>query len=642
MTHQPNHYNTISFPPVDYETWKKEAELSLKGKSINKLSKLTYENITLKPIYTKEDSEHISFKNEMPGFDTRVRGLRSTGYTKKSWFVSQEIDVQSITEFNEVMKDAISNGQSMIHFSLQRNSNSNNGLSLDSLENMNQAFEGISLANIPVFIDTHSQLVPFLTLVESYVKSVGTPLHLVTGTIGSDPIGSLVEHGKYPVKITEAYNNLAEAIKWAKENHSPLRTILVKGEPYHNGGANAVQELAYTLATVTEYITIFLDKGFTIEEISSRITFSFSVGSNVFMEIAKLRAAKILWSTLVEAFGGNVDSSSLHIHARTSAFTKTIYDPYVNMLRSTTEAFSAIIGGIDSLHVSTFDEPFAKSDTFSRRIARNTQSILKEESHLNRVIDPAGGSWYIESLTNELAEKAWELFKIVEAQGGIYKALKAGIIQDEIKQVWIKRQKNVNLRKDKIVGTNVYANIAETPNIGLQAQTSDLIGKYEEVIMKIPKFRHSESFEKLRNASEEYVRRNGERPKIGLINLGPIPEHKPRADFISGFFEAGGYQVIKNAGYLSVADAIEGTKTMNLSTIVICGKDDAYKEMASAICEELLRMNPEIKLYIAGKQEKEFEEELRNVGISDFIHSHTDCYSFLHQLQYEMGVLPNE
>lgn len=634
MSKQSIEYQNITFPSVDYETWKQEAEKSLKGKPIDKLHKKTYENITLKPIYTKEDVGQIPFPKEMPGEGSNVRGSKLTGYVNHPWHVSQEIDIQTPKEFNVALKDALQNGQTMLHFTLQTQNSPGRGLALQHEEDMTKAFEGISLATIPVLIDTQTELLPFLSLINSYVKTDS-----LTGTIGMDPLSKLVETGQLSIKPEVAYDQLAESIKWVMGNQPQLKTILVKGDPYHNGGANAVQEVAYVIGTGIEYISELLERGLTVDEIASRMTFSFSIGSNIFMEIAKLRAAKIIWSTVIDAYGGSIESSKMHIHAKTSAFTKTIHDPYVNMLRSTMEAFSAIVGGIDSLHVSAFDEPIKGSDFFSRRIARNTQSILREESFLNKVIDPAGGSWYVEALTSELAEKAWELLNEIESQGGMLEALINGSIQKSISMVFLERQKNVNQRKDKIVGTNMYANIYEKSIDSIKPE-----GKKERTdaavsIKPIPSVRISENFEKLRKASEVFFETTGVRPQVGLLNLGPIPEHKPRADFITSFFEAGGFEVIKNDGYLTVEDAIAGAKSMNLTTFIFCGKDDSYKEMVPRICDELKKSNEDLHFWIAGKQENGLEMQFRNIGINDFIHIGTDCFTFLHQLQQKMGVL---
>ncbi|MCH1626648.1 methylmalonyl-CoA mutase family protein [Ferdinandcohnia quinoae] len=645
MVDQANKMQNAFFPPVDYETWKKETEKSLKGKSFEQLHTNTYENIALKPIYTKEDIQNLPHVKELPGFDSRVRGTHKLGYTLKPWLNSQEIDARSAEELNCKVKHAIANGQSMIHFHLEKNS----GLSIKNIEDVRSAFDGVPLDSVPLLIHTKSNAVPLLNLLTTYCLEGNLSLQSIEGTVGMDPLGVLAEEGEAPQPISCLFDRMGDTLTWAKGNGSRIKTIIVSGNPYHNGGANAVQELAFTLATAVEYINELLNRGFNINEITPRMIFFFSVSSNVFMEISKLRAAKILWSTIINALGGDVETAKMNIHARTSAFTKTANDPFVNMLRSTTEAFTAIIGGIDSLHVSSFDEPIKRSDVFSSRIARNTQFILQEESHLHRVIDPAGGSWYVESLTNELAEKVWELFKEIEAKGGMLQSLKSGFVQDQIFNILNERQKNVNVRNDKIVGVNVYANMNEKPlDAPLITKETSVIQENQEVntgnvtrIKKIPRVRISETFEGLRSAAESYIKQTGERPKVGLINLGAIPSHKPRADFITGFFEAGGFQVIKNDGYETITKAVEGSVALDLTTYVFCGSDETYVEMLEEICKELKRNNPSIRLFVAGRQNKELEHLNQEVGITDYIDRKTDCYSLLYQLQLDMGVRPN-
>lgn len=648
MMEHVNKMQNAFFPPVDYETWRKETEKSLKGKPIEQLYTNTYEKITLKPIYTKRDIQQLPHVNEIPGFDSRVRGTQKLGYSHKSWFNSQEIDAISVNEFNSKVKYALANGQTMIHFYVKDGIKENRGLSILNIEDIVTAFDGIPLDSIPLLVHTNYNAVPLLTLLSRYSHKKNLSLQLIKGTVGMDPLGVLAKEGELSQPLPELFDCMAETLRWTNENASQLRTIIVSGNPYHNGGANAVQELAFTFATAVEYINELIKRGYSINEITPRMTFFFSVGSNVFMEISKLRAAKILWSSIIGAFGGDIDQAKMNIHARTSAFTKTVNDPYVNMLRSATEAFTAIIGGIDSLHVSSFDEPIRSSDSFSSRIARNTQSVLQEESHLHRVIDPAGGSWYVETLTNEIAEKAWELFKVIEAKGGMLQSLESGFIQEEISNVLGERLKNVNMRNDKIVGTNVYANINEKPltdSLTIRKSSSikdDLVKTHKNSIRIVPQVRLSEDFEELRRAAAAFAKNTGESPKVGLINLGTIPAHKARADFISGFFEAGGFKVVKNDGYETISEAVEGSIKLNVTTFVFCGSDELYQEMIEGICKGLQGNNPSIRLYVAGRSHKEQEEAWKQAGILGCIDRKTDCYSMLYQLQLDLGVCSNE
>jgi methylmalonyl-CoA mutase len=672
-----------SFPPPTYEAWKQEVEKSLKGKPIEKLYSNTYENLRIKPIYTREDIESLKHIEQYPGFPGYVRGIEVNGYIHEPWTVSQELSANSPKEWNEIVKHDLERGQTEIHLVLDKL-----GFSVTSLEEMEEMFSGISLQDYSLRVDASESSLAFLALFAAYLQKQQIPLERVRGTIGMDPLASLVKKGQLSASLTTLYDVMADITAWVKENMPNVKTIIVHSEPYHNGGANAVQELAFAFATAVEYLNECLNRGLTIDEAAQRIGFSFAIGANFFMEIAKLRAARLVWTNIVQAFGGNEESQKISIHARTSHFTKTVYDPYVNMLRATTEAFAATVGGANSLHVSPFDEAIQLADEFSRRIARNTQLILLEESHLGKVIDPAGGSYYVESLTAQLAEEAWKLFQQIEAKGGIVKALEEGFVQAEVEKVAELRKKNVKTRKEKIVGTNLYANLAEPPvqrtEANKHASTSSESPLNEEnveqlkagfsektfvqtavsmvsrrataqemekalaedsssiQIQPIHQWRLAEPFEQLRKASEAHLEKHGSRPKVVLMNLGAIPNHKARADFITSFFEAGGFEVVKNNGYMSAEEAVQGALSSEGTHYIICGSDESYVETVPAIATELKKVNSRLRLYVAGKQAPEHEETFIQAGIDGFIHIGSNCYETLAEFMKDMGVALDE
>lgn len=277
-----------------------------------------------------------------------------------------------------------------------------------------------------------------------------------------DPLGQLARDGRLPRDLDGIHDVMAQLTAWAQANAPQLQTITVQGNPYHNGGASATQELAFALATAVEYLRAMQARGLSVDDAAPRFRFALSIGSNFFMEIARLRAARLLWAKIVQAFGGNAESQKMRIHARTSAWNQTVYDPHVNLLRGTTEAFSAVVGGCDSLHISPFDELVRVPDDFSRRVARNTHTVLSEETHITHTVDPAGGSWYVETLTDAVARQTWAIFQEVEKQGGMTKTLLAGWPQSQIADTAAKRAANIAKRKDIFVGTNMYPNMKET------------------------------------------------------------------------------------------------------------------------------------------------------------------------------------
>lgn len=671
-----------TFPIPSFEEWKQEVEKSLKGKPFEKLYSTTYENITIKPIYTRRDIESLTHVEQYPGFPGYVRGTRPNGYIQEPWKVSQEISATSPQEWNEIVKHDLARGQTEIHIVLERL-----GFPVISLDDMEAMFSDISLDKYSLRVDAGAQSLSFLALFAAYLQKRQMPFTAVRGTIGMDPIGTLAETGHLSFSLASSYDVMADVAKWAKNNMPHVKTVIVRGEPYHNGGANAVQELAFAFATAVEYINACLDRGLAIDDVASQIQFSFAVGSNFFMEIAKLRAARLVWANIVQAFGGSESAQKIAMHARTSYFTKTIYDPYVNMLRAAAEAFAATIGGADSLHVSPFDEAIGPADEFSRRIARNTQLILLEEAHIANVIDPAGGSYYVETLTAQVAEKTWKLFQEIEGKGGIVKALQDGFVQAEVENIAKQRKDNVKKRKEKIVGTNFYANLAEAPiqkaNEGSEkafpfskvdeenvaqlqagfrenrwietaifmavrratAQEIEAALKADEAsinVKPIQQWRLAEPFEQLRKATEVHLEKHGARPTVHLINIGSIPNYKTRADFITGFFEAGGVAVAKSEGYHTAEEAVSGALEANGTHYIICGSDESYTDMVPAIAKAFKQAKPNAKLYVAGKQPADVEQTFIEAGVDGFIHIGSNCYETIVSFMKEMGVALDE
>ncbi|GGJ78042.1 methylmalonyl-CoA mutase [Anoxybacillus voinovskiensis] len=658
----------VSFPIPSYEEWKEEVEKSLKGKPIEKLHSMTYEQLQLKPIYTSQDLQSLELE-QYPGFPSYVRGTEPNEYIGKPWAVSQELFASSPKEWNEIVKHDLARGQTEIHLVLDRL-----GFSVTSLEDVETMFSGIPLERYSIRVDAGVCSLPFVALFVAYLQKQSLSLHHVRGTIGMDPLSALAVNGELSISLSTLYDVMADATKWAKEQMPHIKTIIVHGEPYHNGGANAVQELAFSFAAAVEYINECLTRGLTVDEVAERMSFSFAIGADFFMEIAKLRAARAMWSNIVQAFGGNESSQKISLHARTSYFTKTVYDPYVNMLRASAEAFAAIVGGANSLHVSPFDEAIRPADEFSRRIARNTQLILLEEAHIGKVIDPAGGSYYVETLTAQIAEQAWKLFQQIEATGGMTKALQAGVVQAEIEKIAKLREQNVKTRKERIIGTNVYANLAE-PKPDIQSvsspkdescggETMERNGNWVDsaiafvhrratargidaalamtgssvAISPIRQWRLSEPFEQLRQAAERHLETHGKRPTVHLINLGAIAHHKARADFMTGFFEAGGFAVMKNDGYMSTDEAIKGALEGDGTHYIICGTDESYPEAVPAIAKALKGANPPRNVYVAGKQPPETETAFVEAGVDGFIHIGSNCYETLVAFMKEMGV----
>ncbi|MDS4070628.1 MAG: acyl-CoA mutase large subunit family protein, partial [Candidatus Competibacter sp.] len=464
------------FPPTPHEEWRKVIDKFLKGAPFEKrLVTKTYENIDLQPMYRQEDIEGLPHLDSLPGFAPYLRGTTPLGYVASSWDVAQELPYGTPAAFNDALRADLARGQNAVNLVLDRptlagvdadqaeaDDVGKGGLSISSVADLARALDGVDIENTPLFIQASTSALTFTALLAALARKQGKSLAKVRGAIGMDPLGQLARDGRLPRDLDGIYDVMAQLATWARANAPQLQTITVQGSPYHNGGASTTQELALALATAVDYVRAMQARGLGIDDIAPRIRFSLSIGSNFFMEIARLRAARLLWAKIVQAFGGNEASQKMSLHARTSAWNQTVYDPHVNLLRATTEAFSSAVGGCDSLHISPFDELLRVPDEFSRRVARNTHTVLREESHITKTIDPAGGSWYVENLTDSVGRKTWAIFQEVEKQGGMAKALEAGWPQAQIADTAAKRAANLAKRKDIFVGTNMYPNLKET------------------------------------------------------------------------------------------------------------------------------------------------------------------------------------
>lgn len=674
--------NEFSVPT--YEEWKSVTEKSLKGAAFEKLLTKTYEGITLQPMYQKEAVENIPYLDALPGFFPFQRGTTAVRPQEQPWIINQEIAYTNPKEANEALRQALENGQTGINLllneaTLQANGEevSKHGIVIQDAADFTTVFENIQLERYPIFINSGHHLLSVLASFIACMKERKVFLGDVHGTIGTDPLASLVTTGSLPYTLHTVYDVLANVTGWAKHHAPKISTILVQGHPYHNGGGSVIEELAFTLGTAVEYVEQMLERGLTIDDVACRMTFSFSIGSNVFMEIAKFRAARMLWATVVKAFGGNDTSQKMHIHARTSHWNKTIYDPHVNILRGAIEAFAGAVGGVDSLHVAPFDELIDAPSEFSGRIARNTQIILQEEAHIGKVNDPAGGSWYVEALTDEVAKRAWHLFQEVERQGGMLQSLQANVPQQTVAETAKQRETNIKHRKDVLVGTNQYANPLEKTQENKQvveqinwkdsqqtiaplsptqstlmteaieaAQTGATIAEIDSAlqvetnpvtITPIYQKRGAEPFEQLRLAMEKHVEKTGERLKVFLANVGPIGTYKARSDFASGFFEVGGFEILANNGFSTAEEAAEAALDSGASTIVIVGKDDTYPTAVPTILEKLASKS--VSIYLAGKLSTEALHQYKQAGLEEVIHVKSNVYDILLELQKKKGVL---
>jgi methylmalonyl-CoA mutase len=602
-----------SFPPSTDQAWKEKVEESLKGKKFDSLMKNTYEKIVLKPLYSETDQATAC---GYPGLADYRRGIHSLGYHSNPWKIAQKVPYQKIEDLKGNLSNALERGQTALSFTLKKEL-------FESAEQFEKLlFEFIGKASFAIEADGFQK--SFLALLNN-----GNDNSVVTGYVAEDPMSALVKNGSLPFFLDNYFNTWVQTIKDSHQSLPNLKTVLIDTTPYHNGGANAVQELSVALATGVYYLEKLKVRGLPPEELFKKMIFKFQIGANFFMELAKLRAARVLWDKIGEAYGVSSEDRGMEIIAETSTFTKTLTDPHVNILRSGNEAFAAILGGVQYLQVHAFNE-LDGITPLAERLARNTQLILKQEAFLQDIIDPAGGSWYIESLTNELVNTAWEYFLTIDEKGGLMTVLESNWLQSEITTVLNKRQHDTFTRKQSIVGTNVYANLQESHQ-SLIKNEDVFYSSNEQVnepqvfhsIQQIAKQRLSEPFENLRQRTCQL-----DNNQVGLICLGDLKEYKARTDFMTGFLAAGGLQGVKSQGVKASIDAHTFIAESHLKHYVLCSSNENYNNLGLEILKQLNRELPNVHFYLAGLPEKETQSQWHEAGIRDFVHLKTNCYEF--------------
>lgn len=683
------------FPPHTYDQWHEAAETLLKGAPFEKLlvSK-TYEDITIQPIYRREDIADLKHRKDLPGSGTLVRGSRSGGFLKAGWEVSQELCECKPEEVNALIHQGMNGGQTELNILLgdvtangydkDQTEKQVCGLDLENLEDMEVALDGVALDSISTFWRSGAGSVPVAALFFAVARKQGIALKDLRGCFDIDPLSSLGRYGHLRQNLKTRLDHMAALTKFAINNVPQMQTICVQGNLYHNSGASATQELAYIISTAVCYIEKMKKRGIEPADLLPRMRVSLSVGSDYFMEIAKIRATRWLWSKMAEAYG--VEDASVYIHARTSLWNKTCYDAHTNMLRVTSEAFAAVVAGVDGMHVGPYDEVAGKTDEFSRRIARNIHVILREECGLDQVIDPAGGSNYIEWLTDQIAGKSWGMFQEIDAAGGMIVALEDGSIQKQIDATYQQKRQNVRRRKDSIVGANMYPDltkgrldtsarsscnckdktadkrkdvsalaaivpsaeaemVAQAIAAAEQGATVGQIGHATGVhegrtfnIHQVPQRRAAEEYEALRDASAAYEEKTGSAPTILQLNMGPSRRYRLRADWTASFFEAGGFKIEGSNDFDDNAAAVAALADSPATIAVITSDDDTYAECVESLAKAVKAAKPDVTLLVAGAPGDK-EAAWREAGVDDFVNVRVNNYEMNQQLLQGAGVI---
>ncbi|MCX6304808.1 MAG: methylmalonyl-CoA mutase family protein [Bacteroidetes bacterium] len=614
------------FPPVSTGAWEEKIMADLKGGDYSKkLIWKTDEGFDVKPYYRSEDLSGLEYLNTLPGQAPYVRGPRKDN---NDWIVRQDIDSTDIVESNLLARDAIARGAGAVGLKATE---------VTTHKQLSELLEGIDLQKTALnFISAKSYPLALEFLIYE-LSHRGHGGEKIKGSINFDPISYLLLHGEFYIGWGHDLEEAEYLLGIVRERTPGFKVITINGHYFQNAGSSIVQELAYSLASGSEYLAGLTNRGASADDVAPYIQFSLGIGPNYFMEIAKLRAARLLWSRMVEQYRATREESfKLFIHSTTALWNKSVYDPYVNMLRTTTEGMSAALGNADSVTINPFDTSFKPSGEISRRIARNQQLVMKEESYLDKIVDPAAGSYYIENLTHSIAHHAWEMFRDVEARGGMIECIKSGYIQDEVERSRNQKMMDIAQRKIIMLGTNQYPNLLETMSDSIQSP-AEPAAAVSTTYKKLTPFRVAAAFEEVRLATERFVQKGNKRPAVFLFTMGNLAMLRARAGFATNFFGCAGYEIFDNQGFSSVDEGVEAALSSHAEVVVICSSDEEYPLLVPEIAGKLKSKGDNVRIVVAGFP-KEFIETFSAAGVDDFIHVRSNLLDTLRNFQARLGI----
>ncbi|AXR69991.1 methylmalonyl-CoA mutase family protein [Leptospira mayottensis] len=616
------------FPTATREAWIALIQKDLKGADFEKkLVWETTEGFKIQPVYTKDDiSDKQWLTSNLPG---TIPFVRSTRKLVQDWSIRQDFDSPSVAEANRLAKEATANGVTAIGFIIENKTSSQAGIPVHSSKDLETLIEGLPFDEVTLhFIAEEKSPEIFSWLPKD---------KMFAGGLGYDPYRILLKHGK---SGKHSITGLKEILETIASSWPYYRGLSVNSSTFRDAGSTISEELAFTLAAATEYVQQLKTIGMTVDTIASQLMFEFSIGPDYFLEIAKLRAARILWAGILKEFSPK-EENSLHafLSAQTCRYNYSAYDPNVNMLRATTEAMSAAIGGCEVISVSPYDNVLKTSDSFSLRIARNIQLLMKHESHLDKVVDPSAGSYYLESLTDSLTKKAWEIFCEIESVGGFLEAVQKGIIQKRIAESRKKKEENFASRKEILLGTNQYPNGEDkVPTLNQNQTLGDIESISGEITCeRISEFRAGAGIEEIRFGTESFSKKTGKVPTVLLLPMGDLKMKKARAIFSQNFLTCAGYKVVDPGSYSTPEEALQGLKETKADVVVFCTSDEEITDFVNSTFAVLKKQNHHLVGIIAGNPTEQIDF-LKSKGIEFFIHVRSQHLETLKLIQKRLGI----
>ncbi len=693
------------FATPRYEDWVAEVEKALKGAPFDKrMLTRTWEGVTLRPIYTRRDWPSDGDRSGFPGAVPYTRGGRAAGNRVGDWDMRQRYAYPDASRCNDILLNDLERGVTSLHIVFDAAARRGvdpdrddagsligaGGVSVATLDDLDRLLSGVVPELVTVSLDAGAQFEAAAGLLDALWRRRRVDPAAARGAFNADPLGVLAATGSLPTAPEVALTRMAGLAAHTARTWPLATAVAVDTSPYHDAGATESQDLALSMATAVAYLRAMTQSGIDIDTACRQILFTFPVTCDQFLAIAKLRAARKLWARIAGACGASEATQAMRQDAVTAWRMFSRRDPWVNMLRSTVACFAAAVGGADSITVRPFDAAIGLATEFGRRIARNTPIILAEESNLAKVIDPGGGSWYVESRTDELAAAAWAEFQAIERAGGVLAGLQDGSIARKIAESWQQREAALAKRREPITGVSEFPNVVERPvevdvpdlpAIAREAaertrsarsaardvaarldalRQADDSGRAEAVaaavaagatvgdvaaasagvattVTALPRHRVAERFEALRDASDAFMAKSGERPKIFLANLGPVAQHTARATFAKNFFEVAGIEAIGSAGFDDAASCAAGYADSGARIAILCSADTVYDELAVPAAQALKSAGCEY-LFLAGAP-GEKKDEYMAAGIDDFIFMGGDVLDTTTRTLSRLGVI---
>lgn len=694
---------TEGFSVPTHEQWVADVEKALKGAPFDKrmLTK-THEGITLRPIYTRQDWPAAGDPSGFPGATPYTRGGRASGNRIDDWDARGTYAYPDPAACNDVILRDLERGVKSVEVVFDAAAKAGldgdaptaaelagvDGLMLYTTDDLDRLLTGVYLDLAPIHLDAGAQFLPAAALLAALWQRRQVKPEAAKGAFDADPLAALAATGKLPVPIDAALAQMADLARYTAAHYPNVTAVGVDTSPYHDAGATETQDLAASMATAVTYLKAMTAAGLDIDTACRQILFTYSIPCDQFLGICKLRAARQMWARVAESCGASEPARAMRLHAVTAARMMSKRDPWVNILRTTVGCFAAAVGGADSITVRPFDAALGLSDELGRRIARNTHVVLAEESNIAKVIDGGGGSWYVESRTEEIAKAGWVEFQAIEQAGGMVAVLKDGSFAKKIAASYAQREGAIAKRRDPVTGVSEFPNILETPIVrevlDLHAQTAgerlavyrrDHAGAGEaaqalkkaaagalteatvaavaggatlggiaaalasggEQIEALPTHRYGERFEALRDASDAYLAKTGARPQIFSANLGSVAQHTGRATFTKNFFEAAGIQVPGNAGFADMESCVAAFRKSGARIAILCSSDAVYETLAVPTAQALKAAGCEY-LFLAGAPGDK-KDAYNAAGIDDFIFMGGDVLQTTRAVLTRLGVI---